>query len=246
MQKIFFILISLVLLTSACKTTKVNSSKLPKTNSKKLNSIVQKNNFDFEYFSNKARVNFNKQSFTANFRMKKDSVIWISLTGPFNIEGARIIITKNKFKMIDKLGRKYYNKPISYLENFIPIKADFKLIEDLILGNFVEERIKKQKIETKGDTYIVKGSIPMLEAFYFIERSGKFQSIEILEKAAERKVVVDFSKYEKIDNQLFALKRNFKIKDKEKDYLLDLKFYKHNKQKTDFPFSIPNGYTKIE
>ena len=57
---------------------------------------------------------------------------------------------------------------------------------------------------------------------------------------------IRLEKYEKIDNQDFALKRNFLIKDGEKDYLLDLKFYKHKKEKLDFPFSIPKGYTEYK
>lgn len=246
MKKLFIILSVLMLTFSACKNTKniTSTEAIAKINANKLNTLIDKNEFSYKYFTTKARVNFDNQTFTANFRMLKDSMIWISFTGPFNIEGARVKITPTRFEMINKLNGSYYDMPFSFIENYIPINANFELLEDLIVGNLLEKEIKKQKIETNANTYIVKGDIKNLETTYVVLKNGKPQNIDAQNISGDKLVNIVFEKYDKVDNQEFALKRKFLIKDGEKNYLLDLKFYKFEFEETDFPFSVPAGYTK--
>ena len=238
----------LMLTFSSCKNTKnIRSTDVnAKINASKLNTLIDKSDFEYKYFTTKARINFDNQTFTANFRMLKDSMVWISFTGPFNIEGARVKITPTKFEMINKLNGSYYDMPLSYIENYIPINANFELLEDLIVGNLLEKNIKKQKIETNADTYIVKGDIKNLETTYTILKNGKPQNIDAQNINGTKMVNIVFEKYEKVDNQEFALKRKFLIKDGDKNYLLDLKFYKFEFEEIDFPFSVPEGYIKYK
>lgn len=245
MNKSIFLFIVLTISMAACKNVKNTSSNnlAARMSIKKLNNIIDRNAFDYKYFSTKARVNLDKQSFTANFRMKKDEVIWISLTGPFNIEGARVLITPGRFQMINKLEASYYDMPLSFVEKYIPITADLALLQDLIVGNVLEKTIKKQKIETKDNSFVVKGDIAKLNTVYTLNYSGRPQNIDIQEEEALKMVNIIFDKYEKVDNQDFAIKRKYLIKDEEKNYLLDLKFYKHQFSTVDFPFKIPSGYT---
>jgi hypothetical protein len=48
-----------------------------------------------------------KESVNATLRMYKDSVIWISVTGVFGIEGLRAYITKDSVRLINKLDKTY-------------------------------------------------------------------------------------------------------------------------------------------
>ena len=67
--------------------------------------------FDFNYLSSRAKFKYQngkqKLSTTANFRLKKDSVIWVSIS-KLGIEGARVLATKDGVQMIDKLSKSYY------------------------------------------------------------------------------------------------------------------------------------------
>lgn len=239
MKKILLI-ISIFIVFSSCKTTSSTNKKVKQISSKKLEKLIKKSEFDFEYFSCKTRMLYNSQNFTANIRIKQDSIIWISLTGLFNIEGARIVITKDHYELRNKLKRTYDKKPISELEKFIPIKIDYKMIENLLVGNFIEKNIKKQKIETKEDKYIVKGNINTYDVLYSILPFGKIDSIEIQSDINDNRINAEYYKYEKVDNQDFSLRRKFKIETLNEKNLLDLKFYKIKFEKTDFPFKRPN------
>lgn len=246
MKKIFFIF-SLFVFVSACKTVK-NTSVISKINPnikiKKLEKIIQQNDFDINYFSSKIRVLYNKQSFTANLRMKKNEVIWLSLTGPFGIEGARIKITKDHFQMINRLNGIYYDEPLSFVEQFLSLKVDFAMLENLLLGNFIEKGIKKQKIETKDQNYIVKGNVEGFDILYFLLANGKLEKITIVNNTETQNIDVDYKKYEKFDNQEFSVRREFLITDNLDKNILDLKFYKMSTSEVSFPFKVPSSYKK--
>lgn len=248
MKNICLLLIFFALSLSACKTTKTSStsSTTSRISIKKLNNIISKNAFDYKYFSTKARVNYDNKSFTANIKMKKDSIIWISLTGPFNIEGMRVLISDTRFQMIDRLNKTYYDMPLRFVENYIPIKAKLDLIQDLIVGNVLEKNIKKQKVETKENSFVVKGNIANLVSTYAIHQTGRPQNIDIQDKDTSISVNISFDRYEKVGKQNFAQKRKYLIEDKEKKYLLDLKFYKQQFSTVVFPFEIPKGYTRYK
>ena len=73
------------------------------------------NKISFTTFSAKIDVDYQgtdgkKYNVNANLRMYKDSVIWISVTGLFGIEGLRAYITKDSVKILNKLDKIYTSK----------------------------------------------------------------------------------------------------------------------------------------
>jgi hypothetical protein len=232
----------------ACKSIKpvANTQKESLQSIKKLNAQIAKNQLDFDYFNTKIRVNTGQQTFVANIQMKTDSIIWISLTGPLNIEGARIRIYNNTFEMVDRMNKTYYKMPLQFVENYIPIAIDFQLLENLILGNFLEKEIKNQKIETKEDTIYVKGDKALWNSRYGFLSNGLLQYIEIEDNIVKDKVKISHEKYEKIDNKLLSTKRKYFIEQNGKYFFVDLKFYKFDSNKTDYPFEIPEGFRMVK
>ena len=67
--------------------------------------------FNLEYINAKAAVvlinDSNEVSFNISYRSKKDSVIWISVSPLLGIEVARLMITPDSVKMLDKIHNKY-------------------------------------------------------------------------------------------------------------------------------------------
>src|SRR5690606_24887426 len=76
------------------------------------------NNLDFHSFSGraKAKVELGKenQDVTMHVRIQRNKAIWISLTGTFlNVEGARLLITPDSVKIMNKLQGEYTAKPFN-------------------------------------------------------------------------------------------------------------------------------------
>lgn len=66
-------------------------------------------------------------SFNGNLRIKRDSIIWISLSSIFGIEVARIMLTPDSLKFIDRLNKKYFTGDYKYL-NKIFLSDDLSAI----------------------------------------------------------------------------------------------------------------------
>ena len=61
----------------------------------------------------KAQFNGNQYPINAQLRMRKDSVIWISASAFLGIEAARLLLTPDSFKMINRLNSTYISSDIS-------------------------------------------------------------------------------------------------------------------------------------
>src|SRR5688572_9711280 len=81
---------------------------------------IMKNRIDFNTFSAKVKVDFEgsdgkKSDFNAFIRLKKDSVMWISIIAAFGIEGFRVLITPDSVKVINKLDKVIQLRSVEYL-----------------------------------------------------------------------------------------------------------------------------------
>ena len=86
--------------------------------------------FSAEY-SNKGK----KNSFSGQIRIRKDSLIWISLTPMLGIEAVRLMISQDSVKMINRLNDTYFTGDYEYVNRFLNTNIDFDLLQACLLGN---------------------------------------------------------------------------------------------------------------
>lgn len=140
---IFFTIITCFLVGS-CKVAKNLSPKdeLEQRNAQFLIKQIKKAEFNSEWLSAKASVdvlmNGSKQSFKANLRLKKDSVIWLSLTPALGIEVMRIELTNDSLKYIDKLQKKFFMGTFEEINTHFDTDFNFDLFQNYFFGNPVE------------------------------------------------------------------------------------------------------------
>ncbi len=240
----FFLVLSLML---ACKSNKnLNSnSSAKRISSKELQKNMNNASFNFDFLQAKAKVNYDdgkmNQSFTANFRIKNNETIWISLTGPFGIEGGRVLIEKNKVQIIDRLNNKYYNEPFSFLNNYIPFQVDLALLQNIIIGNNIQNNLDKQKIELINDSYLINDNFNGIFAEYNVSKNYRYQKVALTDSKADRSIDMNFSDYKFIENSLFSMVRDILFKNNNDNVNVTLDFSKIKKESSlDFPFNVPN------
>ena len=106
----------------------------------------------FEYLSSKAKFKFEhnhkKISATTNFRIRKDSIIWLSITPGLGIEIARALITRDRIFVLDKLNRKYHQYNFIDLSRQYGFEFSFDLIQSIALGNLVIPYANEKLIKT--------------------------------------------------------------------------------------------------
>lgn len=78
----------------------------------------------------------NKSDFTmkAQFRIVKDSAIWISLSPLLGIEAVRILLTPDSVKFMDRINNTYFVGKYSFFSEFYQIDFDYDILESILLG----------------------------------------------------------------------------------------------------------------
>jgi len=91
-------------------------------------------NFDTISIKFKIYVDFSDESHNLDgvYRIKKDSLIWISLTAPLGIEAARILLTQDSIYFLNKLKKEYFIKPFSFFENNYKVDLEFKDLQAIL------------------------------------------------------------------------------------------------------------------
>lgn len=187
---------------------------------------------------------------TASIRLKKDSVIWISLTGPFAIEGYRIMIRPDSLILMDKLKHTITRRPVSYLEEIARMPINFGDMQNIILGNpiFTRGEIRSYRHNRNRWYAALQGSV--FKSFIAVISNPhrlmlKSNKIEQVENGVKRSCSLGYNNYETVDSIQMAMDRKIKLQDKKTTNIkLQFKEAQFNRPLS-FPFSIPKSYEEL-
>lgn len=204
----------------------------------------------FTTFSAKINVDYQgadgkKYDVNANLRMYKDSVIWISITAIFGIEGLRAYITKDSVKILNKQDKIYTARSVSYLQEVTALPLTLSSLQDVLLGNpvFVDSNTVSY---TRGDN----NSVSLLSIgdwfknLLTINGSGNLENSKLddIDRNRSRTCNLSYADYETKKGVNFSTRRRITVAEKSKlDIKLDFKSYDFN-ETLSFPFSVPRSY----
>lgn len=206
--------------------------------------------FVYNTFSGKAKMRYEgggqKQSFTANLKMKKGETIWASIIALGIQEVARAQITPERLQAVERLSRSSYD--MSFEEGVKKLNApiSFPMLENLLIGNPVLLGEKVKKTEVNGSEVVIT-----------VEKDGYVQTLtydanaqtlirQVIGSSAKKFVCsITYSDHVIVSGQQFAKTRSIKIEDKAKNKttLLDMEFTGYELDgAVEFNFSIPSNY----
>lgn len=273
--RVLLLLLIATFTLSSCKSRKkitLNNGRciLDFKNARTLSSNLKSTQFRFDRINAKmsvdAEIDSSSSSFTVSMRMRKDSVIWMTIS-KLGIEGARLLITKDSVKFFKRpLGDdhgKYFVGDYSYLSKLANTELDFEILQSLLVGNNVEFYDEDEKLKPGIDNcqYILgttrkkkmrkvvekgKELKEPAQSIYMLPETFKISRILFYEFNPDRSFDALYSAYEKVDStQLFPMKMNYTIK-AQKSVKIDIAYNKVvlNEEQT-FPFKIPENYEAI-
>ncbi len=274
LKKIIYVIILFSIFS--CKTSKhaLNQkiqSQIPPILLSEINqtdSIIKKmadSQFDFEWFSAKFSADYeidnNNSSFSGQIRIRKDSIIWISIS-KFSIEGARILITQDSVFVINRLDNNYFKSDFNYINRFINNAIDFDMLQALIIGNdFKYYENDKFKSSFDGEIYhlstvnrhklkkYIKNENDRLKILVqnisINPHTFKIINLSVKEVKENNKLKISYSDFENINNQLFPAKSEISVFS-EKEIKINVEFSRITINETlGFPFKIPESYERI-
>ena len=209
-------------------------------------------NPEFDYLSSKARIKFSNEkskiSATANFRIKKDSLIWISVSPALGIEVARVLINTEHVHVLDKLNKKYYLYDYEELSGQYDFEFDYKLIESLLLGNLINP-YQNQKVH-KTDRYFTYLSEKGDFTFHnFIgTNSMKLEKIQATDETSKNTISVNYVNFVMVENQLFPnmISAVIDYESEKPNTEIAIAYSKLviEDRPVNFPFSVPGKYER--
>lgn len=271
LRQLFIVCFLSVFVFTSCKhqqkiTTSKNKCILDYKNAKTLTANLKTNEFNFDKLNAKLNVetvidsSFN--SFTISLRMKKDSVIWMSIS-KLGIEGARALITKDSVKFFNRISNNYFKGDFTYTSKIFNTQLDFEMLQSLLIGNSVAFYNEDEKIKPGVDNcQYTLGTIRKYklrrvmekgkelkepaQSIYMIPETFKISRILFYEFNPDRSFDARFAEYTNVDStQLFPLQMNYCIK-AQKNIKIDIHYNKPRlNEEQSFPFKIPENYEQI-
>jgi hypothetical protein len=165
------LLAPLFFMASCSPARKVMKAPIKEEGADFLFSKLKEKELKFEWFSAKFSAEYSNKgkenSFNGQIRIRKDSLIWISLTPMLGIEAVRLMISQDSIKMMNRLNNTYFIGDYEYVNRFLNTNIDFDLLQAFLLGNdlqFYENGKFKATID-RGEYKLSTGERRKLKKF---------------------------------------------------------------------------------
>jgi len=273
-KAIFFLFI---LITASCKTQKSAENTKPLTNDENgrldfksgrvLSTKMKQNEFKYVYLTTKfsvtADIDSQINSFDVTLRAKKDSVIWVSISPALGIEAARVLITSDSVKFMNKLNKTYFKGDYAYISKLFNTELDFNMLESLLVGNSIsfydeDEKLKSAKNEGKYMLSTIKKRKlrkvldrnepvnELIQRIWLIDNTFKISKITINDLSTNRTFEALYENFQSLDSLIFPYSLKFNIT-AQKNIKMKINYNKVSRGKPEsFPFNIPAKYDPIK
>ncbi|PCJ28596.1 MAG: hypothetical protein COA97_01240 [Flavobacteriales bacterium] len=230
---------------------------------------LKENEFRFNTISSKAAVTFNdgkkKTSFKVHLRIKKDSAIWMSITPLLGIEMARVLITKDSVKFLNRGNKEYFMGDFDYLNKSFGTDLDYQMLEALLIGNSLDfnenDRINSRVDRKKGLYFLSTEKKRKIQkelqkekekikkeaqALWLDPITFKINELLLSSPETNRSLIGLYSDYREIETQLIPYKLRFELKSKFTT-TIEVNYSKFSIGKSlTFPFKISSKYVQIK
>lgn len=258
-KQFLYILILLFAITfSSCRVKKVifkdesQKIEISKEEEIKLKLIegIQTSYFDFNFLSAKAKVKVNRAgtdfSLTFNIRAHKNECIWISANAIGGIEVARVLLTKDSVKILDKFSKKYIAQDYTYLSELLKTNVDFYMMQDLMFGNAPQSfNYREATVLQNLTTVQFNGKENTTTYAIDLRRDDlRLQRISLSEMSeGNRNVEVNYGGYKLIEMSNFPYIISSVASSQKESLSLNLEYVKVEKvSNLEFPFNIPKNF----
>lgn len=264
----------ILLVFASCKTRQVTLKtkdappiKIAINTADSLIDKVRASQFNAGWAQGKATVDTDidgkENSFNINLRMRKDSAIWISISPLLGIEVARVLITKDTIKFMDRLHGKFTVTDYNYINDWLHMNVDYITVQSILCGNFFNylDKDKYNSVYLEDKYYILstlskhklKRSLedkdPNKRVIQDLSINGETFRIfhmEIEDQKIKKTLKADYDDFLQTDAGLFPMKSKTEVT-AEKSFKISIEYSKLKvNEEQEFPFNIPASYSRIE
>jgi hypothetical protein len=253
MNKVVLLVIAISFLSIGCKKVPAISQAAATVDKQ---SIIEfkPNYIDFVYLTAKAKLEYsdgtNVDQYALSLRVKKDSVIWMSI-GKAGVEGVRGLLRPDSLFILDKMKNDSYSYDLKYLQALIQSNLSYYNIQNLLIGDLLFP-YSESDVVTKTDTHFVivqKKDNLNIESFVRFDNL-KVDKVNITDATAMSKTAVAYSNYILTDSILVPAVCILNVEYKKNGQNLHTQLtLTHSKMEftnkaLNFPFNVPKKYNE--
>lgn len=101
-------------------------------------SKLKENELKFDWLTAKFSADYKNKdtehSFGGQIRIRKDSLIWITLSPMMGIEVIRLMISQDSIKFINRMNNTYFIGDYEYLNRFLNTNIDYDILQAFLIG----------------------------------------------------------------------------------------------------------------
>ncbi len=211
---------------------------------------IWNNRIDYKTFSGKARIHFagpdDNKEFTAHFRIRKDSVIWVNVTFA-GIAVARLFITRDSFFLLNPTQKEITMLPLSQAAKVLPTKVDFSSLQNLVTGEPLRDgKMTGASSAPFGGSWTIQvEDSAYVQRFTYSKTDSTIRTGQMrTRKPGGPQAITAYGDYETVNNHKISTSRTLNIQNGMDVYSLDMNFTKVDfDEPLDYPFNVPKSYT---
>ena len=237
-----------LLLTQAC------SKKTIPTIDTELSKTLAIQEIDFEYFQGKARLNYNdgkkEREVKANIRVRKDSVIWMTLS-VVGVQGGKALINKDSITVVSTVDKEYFVFDYKELSERFNFKVDYQVVQAAFLGNLIQPRSSQDKVERNPTYDLLQQRIGTVIIKNYINASlGKIEKVELTEEDTKNTITLNYTNFQPVEDKIFPYNGIINLYYKTPAGAINnVIIFEYNKaevgdKELKFPFNIPRKYDR--
>ncbi|OEK05470.1 DUF4292 domain-containing protein [Roseivirga misakiensis] len=209
---------------------------------------------EFDYFSSRTKFKYKdgnkKNKATANIRIKRDSLIWFTLTNGV-IEGVRGQITQDSLVLIDRLNKQVIRYSFDDLTKEFKFKFNYDLFQAVLIGDMPFEVSQEDVLEKQNNNYIVaQTNGDMTIRNKISSKTRRLENLKASTSLNKNTLELKYADFKLLDDKPFAFKALMTLtyfpEGKKEEATIDIE---HNRARIEtkplrFPFNIPARYER--
>ena len=249
MNKYLIPVLCILLIAGACKREGV-----PTVSRKELKELAIKE-VDFDYLTTRSKINFDdgnqRMGATANIRIKRDSLIWFSVSPGLGFEVARGLVTRDSLLLMNKLEKSYYAYSFPELSQKLNVNLSYDVLQAALLGDMIRPLNRRDRIERQEEQILVMQDEPRFNILNYISKANlKLDRVILQDKGSTNSLTVNYDDFKQLSNNVLPYSSTISARYQDKQELKTTTVaFKHNKAEfsdkaLSFPFDIPDKYDR--
>ncbi len=207
-------------------------------------------NLSWEHFSGRYDIDIDlgegqEYNGVMNFRMKRDSLFWFSITASIGFQIAKGIIKNDTLHALDLLQKNYYRVSLKELQVSTQLPAQIGALQRLFSGEILSQQVHFNSADStfRGDASFYPGYVVTFDNAKNVKQNA------INDAVNQRYLWADYTDRILVNNPLHSVSSETRIflKDALKTIRLDVRLKTSSFEPIpSYPFNVPNGYTLVE